>query len=134
MVTDALRRELLSMESLIAVMAIVWTLPAVWLSGHAETMESGFGLVFVSAVYPPFYYREAGQTITSVPAGMLYGLATAAAVYGLFLLSYAIAQELSISRRNAELFAFVAVSILVFGFARIERAIVSRSEPETHSE
>lgn len=88
-------------------------------------MESGFALLFASAVYPPIVYRESGRSISSVPAGILYGGGTAAAIYIIYLFVYRLISSIGNTGITAEAATFVAVSMLVFASALFEKRYVN---------
>lgn len=121
MVLDAVRTELFSMDSLISITAIAVAAFLLGLGGQHETMESGFALLFATAVFPPMYYRESGAEITSLSRGVVYGAGTAGAVYIFFMFCYNLVQQLSVDGITAEAAAFVLVAGIVFASALLER-------------
>lgn len=123
--TDVIRRELFSMESLIAVVAIAVALSMVYLTDGYRTMENGSMAIFATAVYPPMYYRESGRVITKPILGVLHGSGTAAGIYILFMFCYRLAERTIATGIHAEAVAFVLISVFVFGSALLERRYVN---------
>lgn len=124
MVFEAFRKDLFSMESLVAIAAIVFAFPAFWYGLEWASLESGFALLFVTAVYPPWYYRESRRTIESRLLGILFGVGLAAGIYLAYLLCYDVIVRVIDPGITAEAVAFVVISALVFGLGYYEHKYV----------
>lgn len=120
MVLDALYRELTSMGSLIGLSAIAFAFPALWVSVSWASLESGFALLFVTAIYPPWYYGVTPRTIESTMIGILFGVGAAVAICVGYLVNYFLIIRVLGAGLHAEAVAFVVISMIVLGVGYID--------------